>query len=374
MIGVSEYFPQSNYGGGVPGAGSFEQQELSHVYGQSFDVTQMSLAAYKNYLGEAQDMANRFKGRLGVLEVQANRLRQDLLGAPSLVQEQVTQALDRNMKQQATVAASMAGPVGAVNALLMSKNAQQAHEMASTGVAEFIKEDIARKGMYYQQLAMNNQQVIQTLGGLSQASMQGMQIAQGFGASSLQTALGAAAGLANYRTNYMQQQINRDELQSTWNRALLDSQTNMTLDTMRQMGGIQQATIAAQANMQGSYIGAWARAYGDRKRYESQIYRGQLDYVTDIFRTKQYTQMYRDLAPMSNALDLARIMASQQNTEAAARMMAMAQGNMGPTVGGFTDAYNQQLDRTQKQASEFVGGLGGLLERYGSTPITNQGV
>ena len=360
MVSVSEYFPQSNYGGGVPGAGSFQQQELSHVYGQSYDMTQLSLAAFKNYLGEAEDMTTRFKGRLGILEVQSQRLREDLLGAPSLVQQQVAQALDRNMKTQATVAASMAGPVGVINTMLMTKNAQQAHDMASSGVSEFIKEDVARKGLYYQQLSHNNQQVIQTLGGLSQAAMNGMQITQGFGSSSLKTALGAAAGLAQNRTNYMQQQINRDEIQNTWNKALLEAQNNLTLDTMRQMGGIQQATIAAQASMQSSYISGWAQAYGARKRNESQLYQAQLNYITDVYRTNKYTSMYREMAPTSQALQLVKQLGDQQMI-AAARLGGIdstMNSRLNAEGTGFTGEYNRQLDRLQDQASKEIGRLG----------------
>ena len=364
-IGVGEYFPQDYYGGGVPGSGSFEQQELANVYGQSFDQTQLSLAAFKNYLGEADKTSEAFKGRLGILEVQAERLREDFINAPSLVQVQVKQALDRNMKNQATVAASMQGPVARVNALLMTKNAQQTHDMAVSGVGEFIKEDIARKSMYWQQIAENNKSAIQALGGLSQAQMNGMNITANFTSSGLRTALDAASAMATNRTNRMQQEIQRDQLQNTWNQALLDSETNIAMSTLEQSGGIEQAMIRAQTATNSSYINAWSRAYGDTKRHEAAMYRTQMGYATDMYKINMNDMLQRDLGAQAFGLDLARMdqnaaMAELQNQQLS-NLMGMENSSFGGALGlqnrqRQTSDLQQMQDyqRQQQQFNQFV--------------------
>ena len=352
-IGVGEYFPQSHYGGGIPGAGSFQQQELSNIYGQSYDMTQMSLSAFKNFLGEAQKVTESYKGRIGILEVQAERLRGDLLNAPSLVQQQVKEALDRNMKNQATVAASLHGPVARVNALLMSKNAQQTHDMAVSGVAEFIKEDIARKSMYWQQISQNNQQAIQALGGLSQAQMNGMNITSNMSTSALRTALDAGSALATYRTNAAQQEIQRDQLQNQWNQSLLDSETNIALSTMDQMGGTEQAIIRAQASTQSSYLNAWSRAYATTKQHEAAIYRTQMNYGVDMYRTNQNALLQRELAENAAQIDLLNIDANQQIAELnyygnpLYQLMNMENANV---QGGLNRAHSREMN-AQAQAN-----------------------
>lgn len=279
-IDVSQYFPQSHYAGGIPGVNSYQQANLDSIYGQSFDLTQMSLGAYKSFLGETQDLKDKFEARVGIMEVQGERLKQDLLEAPSIVQQQIKTALDANTKQQATVMASMKGPVARINSLMASKGAEQAQMMASSGVSQFIQEDIARKSMYYQQLATNNQQIITALGGLSQANMQGMTASANMAETGLKSALGAVNIAVQDEHKRMEFDIEQNKLQNEWNQSLLDSQTNMAMNLADNMGGLQQAMLDAQSMQYNSYVTNEAKAYGTQKQHELNVWKAQLDATT----------------------------------------------------------------------------------------------
>lgn len=324
MIGIDSYFPQSHYGGGTPGVESYSQSNLDHVFGQSWDMTQMSLGAFKEFLSKSQKITDQFEARIGIMEVQGERLKEDLLNAPSVVQQHVKTAMDRNTKEQATVMASMQGPVARLNAMLMSKNIDQAQSVASSGIAEFIKEDVARKSMYYQQLAMNNQNIISALGGLSQANMQGMTSTQGMASKGLQTALGAINTRMNYRQKAIENDIERNKTQNEWNQNILDSQTKMAMNMADNWGSVQEALIKASSLQYNSFINAEAKTYGDMKKREIDLYKANVEDETkrDIAKS---TILSAERIAANNNLESFRKQQSQFGMDAA--RLEVEQGN-----------------------------------------------
>lgn len=256
-----DYFPQLDYGGGIAGSSSFSQSELQTVYGQSNDMNSLTLSAFKQYMEMSQDTVDKFNVRVGIMEIQADRMREDLLNAPSEVQQQIKLALDRNLQKQRALSSTLMGPVGRVNDLLMNKNVRESHAIAVSGIGAHIKEDIARKALYYQELDKNNKNIIASLGGISQANMQGMNIAGSMARGGLTTALGAASQLANNRLTQMQQAIQQDEMKLTWERAMLDAETNLYASNMAYKGGIERAMMDANAMNYKTWMDARVKGY-----------------------------------------------------------------------------------------------------------------
>lgn len=256
-----DYFPQLDYGGGIAGSSSFSQAELQTVYGQSNDMNSLTLAAFKQYMEQSQQIVDKFNVRVGIMEVQADRMREDLVNAPSEVQQQIRIALDRNLQKQRALSATLMGPVGRVNDMLMNKNVRESHAIAVSGIGAHIQEDIARKSLYYQELDKNNKNIIASLGGMSQATMQGMNIAASMARGGLTTALGAASQLAGNRLTQMQQQIQEQEMALTWERSKLDAETNMYASNMAYKGGVEQAMMQANSMNYKTWMDARADTY-----------------------------------------------------------------------------------------------------------------
>lgn len=256
-----DYFPQLDYGGGIAGSSSFSQSELQTVYGQSNDMNSLTLSAFKQYMEASQEIVQKFNLRTGIMEVQADRMRQDLMNAPSEVQQQIRIALDRNLQQQRALSATLMGPVGRVNDLLMNKNVREAHSIAVSGIGAHIKEDISRKALYYQELDKNNKNILASLGGMSQATMQGMNIAGSMARGGLTTALGAASQLAQNRLTQQQQQIQQQEMALTWERSKLEAETNMYASNMAYKGGVESAIMQANSMNYKTWMDARADTY-----------------------------------------------------------------------------------------------------------------
>lgn len=321
-----DYFPNVDFGGGIAGSSSFKQTELATVYGQSNDINSLTKGAFKQYLDDSHDIMARFNMRVGILEVQADRMRTDLLKAPSVVQQQIRQALDKNLKTQAALGATLMGPVSKVNNYLMNKNVREAHSLAISAVGAHIQEDIARKSLYYQELDKNNKNIIASLGGISQANMQGMNITASMTRGGLTTALGAASQLAGNRLKLMEQDIKERELGLRWEQSLLDSETNIYSDNMAYQGGIEKAVMNAQAMNYGSWIDARVKAYDSQNRARMHGYNTAMTGMRDIYATNVEDLDSRNRMNQDFALDVYQMQQDRQAAREASEANIIASG------------------------------------------------
>ena len=316
-----DYFPQLDYGGGIAGSSSFSQSELQTVYGQSNDMNSLTLAAFKQYMEASQNIVDKFNVRVGIMEVQADRMREDLINAPSEVQQQIRIALDRNLQKQRALSSTLMGPVGRVNDMLMNKNVREAHAIAVSGIGAHIQEDIARKSLYYQELDKNNKNIIASLGGMSQATMQGMNIAAGMARGGLTTALGAASQLAGNRLTAMQQAIQQDEMKLTWERSKLEAETNMYASNMAYKGGVEKAMLDASSMNYKSWMEARADTYDSyvkarMDQFKTNMWGALGTYASNIAsRDSRYTEDQRTARAADENLNTARIQRGHDLTD-----------------------------------------------------------
>ena len=302
-----DYFPSVDFGGGIAGSSSFRQTELATVYGQSNDINSLTKAAFKQYMEDSMNTMTKFNARVGILEVQADRMRQDLLRAPSVVQQQIRQALDKNLQTQAALGATLMGPVAKVNNYLMNKNVREAHSLAISAVGAHIQEDIARKSLYYQNLDKNNKNIIASLGGISQAQMQGLNITGAMARGGLTTALGAASALAGNRLKAMEQDLRERELGLNYELGLLEAETNVYSDNMSYLGGIEQATMQAQSMNYGSWLDARVRAYDSRNRSRMHAFHTATEGMRHIYDRNIRSQDARYSEGINAELDIAQM-------------------------------------------------------------------
>ena len=298
------YFPEVNYGGGIPGTSSFQQGELQTVYGQSNDLNSLSKAAFLQFLEFTHQNMNEFKSRVGILEIQADRMRKDLINAPSQVQTVVRQALDRNLQQQAALGASLMGPVNKVNNFLMNKNVRESHAIAISGIGAQIQEDIARKSLYYQELDKNNKNIIASLGGMSQMAMQGMNLTGAMTRGGLTTALGAASALAKNNLTQRQQQIQAKQMDLQWSTALLESETNLYSDNMAYKGGVERAAMQANAMNYGAWADAQVKAYDTQVDALMSRYKTEMDGFLGTYKPNVESHDRRYIAELAQAMGL----------------------------------------------------------------------
>lgn len=369
----SNYFPSVNYGGGIAGSSSFRQTELESVYGQSYDLTSLSKAAFKQYMDAATHTMDKFNSRVGVLEVQADRMREDLLNAPSVVQHQVRQALDRNLQTQAALGATLMGPVGKVNDFLMNKNVREAHSISISAIGAHIQEDIARKSLYYQELDKNNKNIIASLGGMSQAQMQGLSVTGDMARGGLTTALGAASTLAGNRLQAMQLDIQEREMGLNWEKALLESETSMYSDNMSYKGGIERAVTQAEAMNYGSWLDARVRSYDSMNRAKMHAYQTEMSGAVEVYKTNIESTDMRWKEQQHAALDV-----EQMRQDMIAKEMGVqsniAQAAMGRTfdvLGGNIPQGDPNI--AGLKASKHWGDPGGHVDKMFST-FYNMGI
>lgn len=284
-MSLESYYPQIDYGGGTPGISSWNQNELEGVYGQSMDDTALHKASFKQFVEDTRQTQERFKLRVGIMEVQADRLKEDLKNAPSVVQHTIQQALDANLKQQTALAATLTGPVSRINEMLMNKTADQAHAIASSSTGKALQERIMNNALYYQELDKNNKNIIAALGGMSQLNMRGMEISASLASNGLTTALSAASSMARNRLSRAQQEIQANELDLRWKTAKLESETNLYAQNMGYKGGIENAMIRADSANYNTWLSSRVQAYGDYNRTRASIYSTQLKGFVDNYDT-----------------------------------------------------------------------------------------
>ena len=305
------YFPNVDYGGGIAGSSSFRQTELESVYGQSADMVSLSKAAFKQYMDASSHTVDKFNARVGVLEVQADRMREDLMNAPSAVQQQVRQALDRNLQLQSSLSATLMGPVAKVNDLLMRKNVREAHSISISAIGAHIQEDIARKSLYYQELDKNNKNIIASLGGMSQAQMQGLQVTGDLARGGLTTALGAASSLVGNRLKAMEQDIQEREMGLSWEKSLLEAESNMYSNNMAYAGGLHRATLQAETMNYGSWLDARVRGYDSMNRAKMHMYHTQMTGAVERYKTNIESVDMRWREQQNAALDVEQMRQDQ---------------------------------------------------------------